>query len=142
MCGVFPPPARQLDVVKGRGGALLREKMVEMASKKFVCIVDDTKLVSGLGGTREISAVEREPSFRPFFLRGCAPLLTGRPRFPAFLALPFPLAACSGSKLAMPVEIVQFCHLYTLKRLQALPEVKGCEAKLRTLADGKVSSLR
>lgn len=59
-----------LDVVKGRGGALLREKMVEMASKQFVCIVDDTKLVEGLG----------------------------------------------GSKLAMPVEIVQFCHKYTLQR--------------------------
>jgi ribose 5-phosphate isomerase A len=60
----------KLDVVKGRGGALLREKMVEMASAKFVCIVDDTKLVEGLG----------------------------------------------GSKLAMPVEIVQFCHKYTLNR--------------------------
>ena len=47
-------------------------QMVEMASDKFVCIVDDSKLVSGLG----------------------------------------------GSKLAMPVEIVQFCHLYTLQRLQ------------------------
>lgn len=78
-----------LDVVKGRGGALLREKMVEMASAKFVCIVDDSKLVSGLG----------------------------------------------GSKLAMPVEIVQFCHLYTLKRLQELPEVKGCVAKLRMDGD-------
>ncbi|KAL6781325.1 RPI1 [Auxenochlorella protothecoides x Auxenochlorella symbiontica] len=74
-----------LDVVKGRGGALLREKMVEQASAKFVCIVDDSKLVEGLG----------------------------------------------GSKDAMPVEIVQFCHEYTLKRLQALPEVAGAEAKLR-----------
>ena len=35
-----------LNVVKGRGGALLREKMVEMASDSFVCIVDETKLVS------------------------------------------------------------------------------------------------
>eukprot|EP00798_Chlamydomonas_sp_ICE-L_P004622 gene4622-33936_t len=34
-----------LDVVKGRGGALLREKMVEMASDLFVCIVDDSKMV-------------------------------------------------------------------------------------------------
>lgn len=112
-----PRPHRQvdpkLDVVKGRGGALLREKarssgaaagsrrrrrrcrsrrparaghsgagppslplppapqMVEMASAKFVCIVDESKLVSGLG----------------------------------------------GSKDAMPVEIVQFCHKYTLGRL-------------------------
>ncbi len=60
-------------------------QMVEMASAKFVCIVDESKLVSGLG----------------------------------------------GSKDAMPVEIVQFCHIYTLQRLQALPEVAGCVAKLR-----------
>lgn len=78
-----------LDVVKGRGGALLREKMVEMASDKFVCIVDDSKLVEGLG----------------------------------------------GSKLAMPVEIVQFCWKYNLERIRALPEVAGCEAKLRMEGD-------
>lgn len=47
-----------LDVVKGRGGALLREKMVEMASDKFVCIVDDSKLVSGLGGSKLAMPVE------------------------------------------------------------------------------------
>eukprot|EP00741_Cyanophora_paradoxa_P002090 tig00000551_g2026.t1 len=39
----------KLDLVKGRGGALLREKMVELASEKFIVIVDDTKLVPGLG---------------------------------------------------------------------------------------------
>lgn len=39
-----------LNVVKGRGGALLREKMVEMASDKFVCIVDDSKMVSWMIG--------------------------------------------------------------------------------------------
>uniref|UniRef100_A0A061R317 ribose-5-phosphate isomerase n=1 Tax=Tetraselmis sp. GSL018 TaxID=582737 RepID=A0A061R317_9CHLO len=78
-----------LDVVKGRGGALLREKMVEMASEKFVCIVDDSKLVDGLG----------------------------------------------GSKLAMPVEIVQFCWKYNLERIANLPEVAGCQAKLRMEGD-------
>ena len=39
-------------MVKGRGGALLREKMVEMASVKFVCIVDESKMVDGLGGSK------------------------------------------------------------------------------------------
>jgi ribose 5-phosphate isomerase A len=47
-----------LDVVKGRGGALLREKMVEIVADKFVCIVDDTKLVSGLGGSGLAMPVE------------------------------------------------------------------------------------
>lgn len=40
-----------LDLVKGRGGALLREKMVETASKKFIVVVDESKLVPGLGIT-------------------------------------------------------------------------------------------
>ncbi|PIA31656.1 hypothetical protein AQUCO_04900153v1 [Aquilegia coerulea] len=42
----------------GRGGALLREKMVEAASAKFVVVVDDTKLVSGLGGSGLAMPVE------------------------------------------------------------------------------------
>ena len=42
----------ELNLVKGRGGALLREKMVEEVSDKFVCIVDESKLVAGLGGSK------------------------------------------------------------------------------------------
>lgn len=51
----------QLNLVKGRGGALLREKMVELASKKFVCIVDDSKMVTGLGGSKLAMPVEVTP---------------------------------------------------------------------------------
>ncbi|CAI9786125.1 unnamed protein product [Fraxinus pennsylvanica] len=47
-----------LDLVKGRGGALLREKMVEAASDKFVVVVDDSKLVDGLGGSGLAMPVE------------------------------------------------------------------------------------
>mmetsp|Transcript_54236 Transcript_54236/g.79496 ORF Transcript_54236/g.79496 Transcript_54236/m.79496 type:complete len:338 (-) Transcript_54236:41-1054(-) len=36
-------------LIKGGGGALLREKMVEAVSAKFICIVDETKLCTGLG---------------------------------------------------------------------------------------------
>lgn len=39
----------QLNLVKGGGGALLREKMVEIVSDKFICIVDESKLSAGLG---------------------------------------------------------------------------------------------
>ena len=35
--------------------------MVELASKKFVCIVDDSKLVSGLGGSKLAMPVEVTP---------------------------------------------------------------------------------
>ncbi|HEY2808841.1 MAG TPA: ribose-5-phosphate isomerase RpiA [Steroidobacteraceae bacterium] len=39
--------ARQL--IKGGGAALTREKIVAAASRRFVCIVDETKLVTTLG---------------------------------------------------------------------------------------------
>jgi ribose 5-phosphate isomerase A len=39
----------QLDLIKGRGGALLREKIVAAASRQFVILVDETKLVDRLG---------------------------------------------------------------------------------------------
>jgi ribose 5-phosphate isomerase A len=38
-----------LDLIKGRGGALLREKMVASASRRLVIIADGTKLVDQLG---------------------------------------------------------------------------------------------
>ena len=38
-----------LDLIKGLGGALLREKMVAQASRRMIVIVDDTKLVDRLG---------------------------------------------------------------------------------------------
>eukprot|EP00307_Rebecca_sp_RCC1486_P005431 CAMPEP_0119414866 /NCGR_PEP_ID=MMETSP1335-20130426/7216_1 /TAXON_ID=259385 /ORGANISM="Chrysoculter rhomboideus, Strain RCC1486" /LENGTH=243 /DNA_ID=CAMNT_0007439761 /DNA_START=63 /DNA_END=794 /DNA_ORIENTATION=- len=39
----------QLNLIKGGGGALLREKMVEVCAKKFIVIVDESKLCDGLG---------------------------------------------------------------------------------------------
>jgi ribose 5-phosphate isomerase A len=39
----------QLQLIKGGGGALTREKIVAAASRKFVCIADDSKLVKVLG---------------------------------------------------------------------------------------------
>jgi len=38
-----------LDLIKGLGGALLREKIVASAARQFVVIADDTKLVDRLG---------------------------------------------------------------------------------------------
>jgi len=40
---------RYLHLIKGGGGALTREKIVAAASKRFVCIGDDSKLVDVLG---------------------------------------------------------------------------------------------
>ena len=39
----------QLQLIKGGGGALTREKIVAAASKQFVCIADESKLVRVLG---------------------------------------------------------------------------------------------
>jgi len=40
---------RFLQLIKGGGGAMTREKIVAAVSEKFVCIVDDSKLVNVLG---------------------------------------------------------------------------------------------
>ncbi|RME34921.1 MAG: ribose-5-phosphate isomerase RpiA [Gammaproteobacteria bacterium] len=40
---------RHLHLIKGGGGALAREKVVAAASRKFVCIIDDSKRVERLG---------------------------------------------------------------------------------------------
>ena len=40
---------RHRHLIKGGGGALTREKIVAAASRRFVCIADDTKLVGVLG---------------------------------------------------------------------------------------------
>jgi ribose 5-phosphate isomerase A len=38
-----------LNLIKGLGGALLREKIVEIAARRFVVVVDESKLVERLG---------------------------------------------------------------------------------------------
>jgi ribose 5-phosphate isomerase A len=43
-----------LDLVKGLGGALLREKIVAAASDRLIIVADETKLVEQLGGTAAI----------------------------------------------------------------------------------------
>ena len=40
---------KRLQLIKGGGGALTREKVLAAAARRFVCIADDTKLVGMLG---------------------------------------------------------------------------------------------
>lgn len=71
-----------LQLIKGGGGALTREKIVAAASKKFVCIADESKLVGVLGAfplpievipmarslvAREIVKLGGEPELRQDF---------------------------------------------------------------------------
>ncbi len=68
-------PARQL--IKGGGGALTREKIVAAASRRFVCIVDETKLVATLGKFPlpvEVIPMARELVARELSRRGGRPV--------------------------------------------------------------------
>ena len=70
-------------LIKGGGGALTREKIIAAASKKFICIIDDTKLVPVLGNfplpvevipmaqsyvAREITKLGGQPELRQDFI--------------------------------------------------------------------------
>ena len=48
----------KFELVKGRGGALLREKMIAACADRFVVVVDGSKIVPGLGGSGGTLPVE------------------------------------------------------------------------------------
>lgn len=66
-----------LNLVKGRGGSLLREKMVESVSKKFVVIVDESKMVKHVGGSGLAMPVEVIPFCWNFSLERLVSLFEG-----------------------------------------------------------------
>ena len=43
-----------LDLIKGRGGALLREKIVASSSRRMIIVVDESKIVDRLGSHGEV----------------------------------------------------------------------------------------
>ena len=57
----------QLDLIKGLGGALVREKIVAHASKRVVIVVDESKLVDRLG-SKTVIPVEVVPLAVPRIL--------------------------------------------------------------------------
>ncbi len=68
-----------LSLIKGRGGALLREKIVAVMSRKLVIIADETKLLPRLGGRApvpiEIVAFGWESTRARLAALGCRPVL-------------------------------------------------------------------
>lgn len=80
---------KDLNLVKGRGGALLREKMVENAAKTFIVIVDEGKHVDQLGGSKDAMPVE----VTPFCWRYNLSKIQNMPQVP--LLWPFPFASWS-----------------------------------------------
>ncbi|WP_455379991.1 ribose-5-phosphate isomerase RpiA [Acidihalobacter prosperus] len=61
---------RQLQLIKGGGGALTREKIVAGASDQFICVADESKLVTYLG--RFPLPIEVIPMARSFVARELA----------------------------------------------------------------------
>ncbi len=76
----------QLRLIKGRGGALLREKIVEQQAKRFIVIADESKIVERLGAgvlPVEVTPFALEVIEKRFSAMGLAPVLRlrdGQPR--------------------------------------------------------------
>src|SRR3954454_17519102 len=76
----------QLRLIKGRGGALLREKIVEQQAKRFIVIADESKVVSRLGVGLlpiEVTPFARDVLEKRFTTMGLSPVLRlrdGKPR--------------------------------------------------------------
>lgn len=71
----------QLNLIKGLGGALLREKMIELAANYFIVVVDGSKCVKKLG-TRsplpvEVTQFAWQTQARWLKTLGCLPALRG-----------------------------------------------------------------
>jgi ribose 5-phosphate isomerase A len=68
----------RLRLIKGRGGALLREKIVEQASRRFIVIADESKVIEPLGkGPLPIEVVDFAALvlFRKFEKLGLSPAM-------------------------------------------------------------------
>ncbi len=79
--------APNLDLIKGLGGALLREKMIELATRRFIVVADESKLVSRLG-TRSPLPVE-VTQFGWRYLAGWLAALGCQPQLRGSEAQPF-----------------------------------------------------
>ena len=68
----------QLRLIKGRGGALLREKIVEQQAKRFIVIADESKVVDRLGAgvlPVEVTPFARDVLEKRFSTMGLSPIL-------------------------------------------------------------------
>lgn len=66
-----------LELIKGGGAALTREKIVAAVAKEFVCIADESKLVNTLGGFPlpvEVIPMARSHVARELVKLGCSPV--------------------------------------------------------------------
>src|SRR5207302_717690 len=91
-----------VNCLKGRGGALLREKIVAVASRRFVVIADESKLVGRLG--RGPVPIEVLPFLWEATSRAVESL-GGRPRLRMAASSPEP-ALCLGADMPFEYKVV------------------------------------
>ncbi len=111
-----------LDLVKGLGGALLREKVVASASDRMIVVIDETKLVERLGGRTplpvEIASFGWQPALDRLAGAGYAPRLR--------LAGDRPFVTDSGNHIA-DCTIAEIADPAALEaRLRAIVGVVEC----------------
>ena len=110
-----------LNLIKGKGGALVREKIVAAAARKLVIIVGPEKLVPVLG-THGLLPVEVVPFGRSYCERelaklGCKPKLRRKGSSPFVTDNGNHILDCEVSPLRRPRELEQ--------RITAIPGVVG-----------------
>lgn len=98
-----------LALVKGLGGALLREKIVASASKRMTVVIDETKLVDRLGSRTpvpvEIVAFGWQTVLDRLAALGCAPRLRVDGGMPFVTDGGNYIADCALAEIPNPVEL-------------------------------------
>lgn len=122
-----------LRLIKGAGGALTREKLVASAARRFVCIVDETKLAARLGDVPV--PLEVLPSGRRFVMRAMAAL--------GAQAIERAGVITDNGNLILDVNGLQLEEPERLElELDALPGVVECGLFTRRRADLVLSGTR
>ena len=128
--GLYVDGADQVDpllqLLKGGGGAMVREKVLATVADRFVCIVDESKLVPALAGDRV--AVEVLPMARAYVRRELEAL--------GGIAEERPQCVTDNGNVILDVSGIDLSDPETLElTLEALPGVVGCGVFARRRAD-------
>jgi ribose 5-phosphate isomerase A len=95
-----------LDLIKGLGGALLREKIVAAATERLIVIIDESKLVQRLGSRTklpvEIVSFGWETVLDRLAKAGCEPTLRWAGRRPFMTDSGNCIADCDFAEIADP----------------------------------------
>lgn len=98
-----------LNLIKGRGGALLREKIVASASAKEVIVIDEGKLVRFLGAKESLPVEMLRFGYRSTMIHlielGCEPVLRELDGKPFITDSANCIADCRFAKIDNPADL-------------------------------------